>query len=110
MLDVKSNKRIVSFYEKGVNSEINCDFSETAPPMNATFKNITTEVTIDVGKQPAVISAPYADVKADSYFTVNGSDYITPNYSEQSPHLNISVLPAGETVIPLGSITLLGGE
>ena len=110
MLNVKGNKRITSFYEKGVNSEINCDFSETAPPMSATFKNITTEVTIDVGKQPAVISAPYADVKADSYFTVNGSRYTTPNYSEQSPHLNISVLPAGETVMPLGSITLLGGE
>ena len=110
MLNVKGNKRITFFYEKGVNSEINCNFSETAPPMSATFKNITTEVTIDVGKQPAVISAPYAGVKADSYFTVNGSRYTTPNYSEQSPHLNISVLPAGETVIPLGSITLLGGE
>ncbi len=110
MLNVKGNKRITSFYEKGVNSEINCNFSETAPPMSATFKNITTEVTIDVGKQPAVISAPYADVKADSYFTVNGSNYTTPNYSEQSSCLEISILPAGETAIPLGSITLLGGE
>ncbi len=110
MLNVNGNKRITSFYEKGVNSEINCDFSETEPPMSATFKNITTEVTIDVGKQPAVISAPYADVKADSYFTVNGSNYTTPNYSEQSSCLDISVLPAGETAIPLGSITLLGGD
>ena len=109
VLDVKGNKRITSFYEKGANNEIDCDFSETEPPMSATFKNITTEVTIDVGKQPAIISAPYADVKADSYFTVNGSNYTTPNYSEQSSCLNISVLPAGETAIPLGSITLLGG-
>ena len=110
VLDIKGNKRITSFDEKGVNSKINCDFSETTPPMNTTFRNITTEVTIDVGKQPAVISAPYVNVNADSYFTVNGSDYTTPNYSEQSPHLSISVLPGGGTVISLGSITLLGGE
>ncbi len=109
-LDVKGNKHIASFYEKGVNSVINCDFSKTEPPMSATFKNITTEVTINVGKQPAVISAPYADVKADSYFTVNGSNYTTPNYSKQYSCLDISVLPAGETAIPLGSITLLGGD
>ena len=110
VLEIKGSKRIVSFYEKGVNSVISCDFSETAPPMDATFKNITTEVKINVGKQPAIISAPYTNVKANSYFTVNGSNYITPNYSEQSPHLAISVLPAGETAIPLGSVKLSGGE
>ena len=108
-LEISGNKRITALSENGTNNQINCDFADTAPPLNAVFNNTTTDINIDVGKQPAIITAPAWDINAGSYFINDGIHYKTPNYSEDEPHFDISIksLPGA---MPLGTVTLRGGE
>jgi hypothetical protein len=108
-LEISENKRITALSENGTNNQINCDFKDTAPPLSAVFDNITTDININVGKQPAIITAPAWDINADSYFINDGINYETPNYSEGEPHFEISIKsPSG--AIQLGTVTLRGGE
>ncbi len=94
---VSSVNKIRTFSYSGGTGELNTDFSQTSPPMNATIQTGMGETEIKVGGNPARVTVTAGMGFNGSSFPVTGKVLTFGNTNK--PHLEITIISGGKVHI-----------